>query len=99
MPVLSAVGLLSAAVSGIDIEELLVRLLPTGGLHQYGAPKPGSYGGCLQHIAYRRGKNISVIMPYSDRLDCWRLITASSGPAWEKPRKAVASEDGSDTAS
>jgi glucose-6-phosphate isomerase len=69
--VLSAVGLLSAAVSGIDIEELLVGAALTVADCTSTDPyqNPALMGAALQHIAYRRGKNISVIMPYSDGLD------------------------------
>ena len=69
--VLSAVGLLSAAVSGIDIEELLVGAALTVADCTSTDPyqNPALMGAALQHIAYRRGKNISVIMPYSEGLD------------------------------
>jgi glucose-6-phosphate isomerase len=69
--VLSAVGLLSAAVSGIDIHELLSGA--ETGLKDCSADdpyqNPALLGAALQYIAYMRGKSISVVMPYSDALD------------------------------
>ncbi|MDD2573718.1 MAG: glucose-6-phosphate isomerase [Firmicutes bacterium] len=69
--VLSAVGLLSAAVSGIDIEELLSGAAQTAGECTVADPyqNPALMGAALQYIAYKKGKNISVVMPYSDALD------------------------------
>jgi glucose-6-phosphate isomerase len=69
--VLSAVGLLSAAVSGIDIDELLLGA--ETGLRDCSASdpyqNPALMGAALHYIAYQRGKSISVVMPYSDALD------------------------------
>ena len=69
--VLSAVGLLSAAVSGIDIDELLSGA--QAGHRDCSAhdpyQNPALMGAALHYIAYQRGKSISVVMPYSDALD------------------------------
>jgi glucose-6-phosphate isomerase len=73
--VLSPVGLLSAAVSGIDIDELLLGAAEMDRLCQEGArhdvplqENPALLGVCLQYLSYRKGKYISVIMPYSSAL-------------------------------
>jgi glucose-6-phosphate isomerase len=69
--VLSAVGLLSAAVSGIDIDELLsgaeTAVKDCSAHDPY--KNPALMGAALHYIAYQRGKSISVVMPYSDALD------------------------------
>ncbi len=69
--VLSAVGLLSAAASGIDIEGLLAGAALIAGDVYNDNPyeNPALMMAVLQYIAYRGGKNISVIMPYSEALE------------------------------
>ena len=71
--VLSAVGLLSAAVSRIDVYELLsgaeAELKDCSGGSPY--ENQALMGAALHYIAYQRGKNISVVMPYSDALGCF----------------------------
>lgn len=68
--VLSAVGLLSAAVSGIDIEELLsgaeYAARDCTGEEPY--QNQALMGAALQYIAWQRGRSVSVVMPYSDAL-------------------------------
>ncbi len=67
---LTPVGLLSAAVCGIDIKELLAgaaymdSLLETGDIMQNMAYLDGA----LQYLCMESGINISVMMPYSDPL-------------------------------
>ncbi|HOQ99529.1 MAG TPA: glucose-6-phosphate isomerase [Anaerolineae bacterium] len=82
--VLSSVGLLPAALVGIDIEELLAGAAYGDELAQ--APDlqhnlPGM-AAALQHLAYHRGQRISVLMPYSQHLrdlaDWWRQLWAES---------------------
>ena len=68
--VLSAVGLLPAAVAGIDIRGLLAgaayadRISATPYLWQNAALMYA----LTQHLAYRRGKPLSVMMPYAQGL-------------------------------
>jgi len=68
--VLSAVGLLSAAVGGIAIEEVL-----SGGRRMDAACRrkglwdnPAALYASMLYLQYRRGKNICVLMPYSEAL-------------------------------
>ena len=68
--VLSPVGLLPAAVIGIDVKALLngakAMDVKCGEADVYGNPALVSAG--LQYIAMKQGKNISVMMPYADSL-------------------------------
>lgn len=67
---LCPVGLLPAAVLGIDIGEMLAgaayidRICSTDKFHK----NPALVNAALQVIAMRKGKNISVMMPYADGL-------------------------------
>jgi glucose-6-phosphate isomerase len=68
--VLTSVGLLSLAVSGIDIEELLAG---ARAMDEFCAgsdiwENPALLSAALQYIYYRKGKRISVMMPYSSAL-------------------------------
>ena len=82
--VLSPVGLLSAAVCGIDIDELLAgaadmnqRVKNTGFFANPAAILAG-----VNHHFYQRGKRISVMMPYAyglkDLSDWYRQLWAES---------------------
>ncbi len=82
--VLSAVGLFGAAMCGIDIGSLLegacdmdVRVSNENFLQN-----PAAINAAIQHHFYNRGKNISVMMPYSYALkdlgDWYRQIWAES---------------------
>lgn len=68
--VLSPVGLLPAAVVGIDIAELLRgardmdQKCRSNDMHQ----NPALASAVLQYISIHQGKNISVMMPYADSL-------------------------------
>jgi len=68
--VLSAVGLLTAAVGGIDMREMLAgaaamdRLCRTDGLWQ----NPSALYAAALYLFYRKGKPITVLMPYSSAL-------------------------------
>jgi glucose-6-phosphate isomerase len=68
--VLSAVGLLPAAVVGIDIKELLAGAAYADGLSK--APSIWQNAALTfaltQHLACRRGKPMSVMMPYAQGL-------------------------------
>ncbi|HZJ58192.1 MAG TPA: glucose-6-phosphate isomerase [Clostridia bacterium] len=67
---LSPVGLLAAAVCGIDIEEMLAGATYMDEI----ASQPDTYknpaymAATLQYLAMKAGKNISVMMPYVDSL-------------------------------
>lgn len=82
--VFSSVGLLSAAVVGIDIEELLAgaaymnELCMTSDLFK----NPAYLNATLQFLADKNGKPMSVMMPYADSLkdiaDWYRQLWAES---------------------
>jgi len=82
--VLSAVGLLSAAVCGIDIDELLAgaaemdKKVSITDFYQ----NPAAVNAAINWHYYTRGKNISVMMPYSyelkDLSDWYRQLWAES---------------------
>ncbi|GKX31844.1 glucose-6-phosphate isomerase [Vallitalea longa] len=67
---LTPVGLLPAAMCGIDIEELLAgaaymdEMCKTDNTFK----NPASMYAILNYISMKKGKNISVIMPYADSL-------------------------------
>lgn len=72
--VLSPIGLLSAAVSGINIDELLegaaeMDKSALGGQWETVEENLPMLGACLQYLSYRKGRHISVIMPYSSALE------------------------------
>jgi glucose-6-phosphate isomerase len=69
--VLSPVGLLSAAVSGINIDELLGGAAEMDKQCQGEAleENPAVIGACLQYLSCKRGKHITVLMPYSSALE------------------------------
>jgi len=82
--VLSPVGLVSAAFTGINIEELLcgaqemAKICATDGLFD----NPAGIYAAVQYLLYQRGKNISVMLAYSNRLysiaDWYRQLWAES---------------------
>jgi glucose-6-phosphate isomerase len=83
--VLSAVGLLSAAVSGIDIGELLegARLVHEASTKSEVSSNPALALALLYYLAStRRGKSIAVMMPYCNALlgvaDWFRQLWAES---------------------
>ena len=67
---LCPVGLLAAAVCGIDIRELLAGAAYMDGICNEPAVRknPAYLLATLQYIAMQRGMNISVLMPYADSL-------------------------------
>lgn len=82
--VLSPVGLVPAALVGIDIRELLAGAAYADQLCQVRALRrnPAGMNAALQHLAYLRGQRISVMMPYSQHLrdiaDWFRQLWAES---------------------
>lgn len=82
--VLSAVGLVSAAFTGIDIEKLLLgakEMRKTCSTARLLNNPAGLYAG-IQYLFYEKGKNISVMLAYSNRLyriaDWYRQLWAES---------------------
>lgn len=67
---LSPVGLLPAAVCGIDIEEMLAGAAYMDKIVSQSDPykNPAYMAATLQYLAMKAGKNISVMMPYADSL-------------------------------
>ena len=67
---MSPVGLLSAAVCGIDIEEMLAGAAYMDEICQdeSACENPAYMAATLQYLAMKSGKNISVMMPYADSL-------------------------------
>ncbi|ACL70654.1 glucose-6-phosphate isomerase [Halothermothrix orenii] len=82
--VLTPVGLVSAAFCGIDIEELLAgaaymdEICRTENVWE----NPAYLNGVLQYLAYKKGKPLSVMMPYvhalKDVADWYRQLWAES---------------------
>lgn len=81
---LSPVGLLSAAVTNIDVEELLAG---AGFMDEICAEEdiranPAYLNASVQYLMYQKGRNISVLMPYvqslKDIADWFRQLWAES---------------------
>lgn len=70
---LSVVGLISAAFMDIDIDALRAgaRHALAAGLHASPAHSPAALGAALQVAMLREGRNINLLMPYSEQL--WGL--------------------------
>ncbi len=68
--VLSPVGLLSAAVTGIDIKQLLAGAAYADELTREADPwrNPAAMGALVQYLLYGKGVDIVVMMPYAQRL-------------------------------
>jgi glucose-6-phosphate isomerase len=82
--VLTPVGLLSAAMTGVDIEKLLEGAAYMDQICRKSDfwDNPALVNGLIQYLAYKKGKVMSVMMPYSDRLrdvaDWYRQLWAES---------------------
>ncbi|UCF42537.1 MAG: glucose-6-phosphate isomerase [Planctomycetota bacterium] len=82
--VLSAVGLFSAAMCGIDIDSLLAgaKDMDIRVSNEDFYKNPAAINAAVNHHFYNRGKKISVIMPYSYHLknlaDWYRQLWAES---------------------
>jgi len=82
--VFSPVGLVPAALVGIDIQELLAGAAYGDQITRVRALRrnPAGMNAALQHLAYHRGQRISVLMPYSQHLrdvaDWFRQLWAES---------------------
>jgi glucose-6-phosphate isomerase len=68
--VLSPVGLLSAAVTGIDIKQVLAGAAYADELTREADPwrNPAAMGALVQYLLYGKGVDIVVMMPYAQRL-------------------------------
>ncbi|GAC1355737.1 MAG: glucose-6-phosphate isomerase [Herpetosiphon sp.] len=68
--VLSPVGLLSAAVTGVPIKELLAGAAYADEICREAEPwrNPAAMGALVQYLLYRKGADIVVMMPYAQRL-------------------------------
>ena len=81
---LTPVGLLPAAVCGIDIEEMLAGAAYMDEIckEEDINKNPAYMAATLQYLAMQDGKNISVMMPYADSLkfmaDCYAQLWAES---------------------
>lgn len=82
--VLSDVGLFSAAMCGIDIEQLLAgaRDMDQRVKHEELTKNPAAMYAVIQYLFYQKGKKLSVMMPYSYQLkdlsDWFRQLWAES---------------------
>ncbi len=82
--VLSAVGLFSAAMCGVDIDSLLAGARDMDGrvTNEDFYRNPAAINAAINYHYYHRGKPISVIMPYSyglkDSADWYRQLWAES---------------------
>ncbi|TDO94785.1 glucose-6-phosphate isomerase [Halanaerobium saccharolyticum] len=82
--VLTPVGLLSAAMTGVDIDQLLEGAAYMDQICRKSDfwENPALVNGLIQYLAYEKGKVMSVMMPYSDRLrdvaDWYRQLWAES---------------------
>ena len=94
---LTPVGLLAAAICGIDIRQLLEGAL---GMDQWIREAQGVFSNpaqlraVLAHQAWQKGKNISVFMPYADGLKTmadWyaQLWAESLGKGYDRQGRAV----------
>ncbi|HWQ40658.1 MAG TPA: glucose-6-phosphate isomerase [Desulfosporosinus sp.] len=94
---LTPVGLLAAAICGIDVEQLLEGALEmdqwireTQGVFS----NPAQLRAALAHLSWQKGKNISVFMPYADGLKTmadWyaQLWAESLGKRYDRQGRAV----------
>ncbi|MBR0444831.1 MAG: glucose-6-phosphate isomerase [Clostridia bacterium] len=92
---LCPVGLLPAAVCGIDIRELLAGAAYMDGIcaEEDVRKNPAYMLGTLSYIAMRRGINIHVMMPYADSL---KYISDWFAQLWAESLGKLVHRDGSD---
>jgi len=94
---LTPVGLLAAAICGIDVNQLLEGALE---MDQWIRDSKGVFSNpaqlraALAHLSWRKGKNISVFMPYADGLKTmadWyaQLWAESLGKRFDRKGQAV----------
>jgi len=91
--VLSAVGLLPIALAGIHVRDLLRGAADANALAQRPIDEnPIQQATLIQYLAYRRGKPISVLMPYSTRL---RYLSDWFVQLWAESLGKAENRDGS----
>lgn len=91
--VLSPVGLLPIALAGIDIQQLLAGAAQVNELiHSPVDSNPVLQAALVQYLAYRRGRPISVLMPYSSRL---RFVSDWFVQLWAESLGKAVNRDGS----
>lgn len=92
---LCPVGLLPAAVCGIDIRELLAGAAYMDGIcaEEDVRKNPAYMLGTLSYIAMQRGINIHVMMPYADSL---KYISDWFAQLWAESLGKLVHRDGSD---
>jgi glucose-6-phosphate isomerase len=91
--VLSPVGLVPIALAGIDIQELLRGAAWTNALIEAPLPEnPVAQAALVQYLSYRRGRHISVLMPYSSRL---RFLSDWFVQLWAESLGKAENRDGS----
>ncbi|HEX7022580.1 MAG TPA: glucose-6-phosphate isomerase, partial [Trueperaceae bacterium] len=91
--VLSAVGLLPIALAGIDLAALLEGADSANAtLRKPAAENPIKQAALIQYLTYRRGKPISVLMPYSTRL---RYLSDWYVQLWAESLGKAVNRDGS----
>lgn len=91
--VLSPVGLLPIALAGIDIRMLLEGAAGVNALLRSPVnANPVLQAALVQYLAYRRGRCISVLMPYSSRL---RFISDWFVQLWAESLGKAVNRDGS----
>ena len=92
---LCPVGLLPAAVLGIDIEEMLAgaAYMDKVVCAEASLKNPAMAFAALQYIAMNKGKNISVMMPYSDSL---RFMADWYCQLWAESLGKAAHKDGTE---
>jgi len=94
---LTPVGLLAAAICGIDIEQLLEGALEMDRWIREAkgiSSNPAQLRAALAHLSWQKGKNISVFMPYADGLKTmadWyaQLWAESLGKGYDRQGRAV----------
>jgi len=94
--VMTPVGLVSAAFSGIDVEALLAgaAAMDKQCKNENILKNPAALYAAIQYSFYKRGRNLSVMMPYSNALygiaDWYRQLWAESlGKKLDKNGKVV----------
>lgn len=93
--VISPVGLLPAAVLGIDITQILKGCIAMDKqCRKASLDNPCLISACLQYLAMDKGKNVGVMMPYSDNLKLmsdWyaQLWAESIGKKYDKDNNIV----------
>ena len=93
--VFSPVGLVPLALAGVDVADLLAGArMANAGARADAEENPPAQTALAQHLAWRKGQRISVLMPYSTRLallPAWfvQLHAESLGKAYDRTGSRV----------